>query len=211
MRFRISGTSNIADRPQTGQYFENHVFSDKSAIYHYEKYRESIEAYHQRTADVAVVETGVETGVKTFVIMAPDIFGLGTGPVNRYSIQVPAMMAAALKSGYVGVIGEGETRWDHVHVEDVADLYLILLKAVLSGKHIPEGKRGIYFAESGNHSHRERSAKLAKVMHEAGLLQEPAVRMLTLEEAAQQWAGGHVGRAELGFGSKYIHPDPLMK
>lgn len=44
-----SGTSNVSDRPISGQYSESRIFSDKEDIYAYKKEREAIEKYDQRT------------------------------------------------------------------------------------------------------------------------------------------------------------------
>jgi hypothetical protein len=55
------------------------VFSDKEDIYHYILEREAAEPYAQRTSDLTVVETGKATGVKTFIIMSPTVYGRGMG------------------------------------------------------------------------------------------------------------------------------------
>ena len=50
-----SGTSNIANRPIAGKWIEERIFSDRDGIYAYEKMRDELEPYSQRTTDVVVV------------------------------------------------------------------------------------------------------------------------------------------------------------
>ncbi|OGM42806.1 hypothetical protein ABOM_008985 [Aspergillus bombycis] len=196
---QISGTSNLSDRPHTDGYTDTHCFSDEEDIYSYEKYRESREAYHQRTTDITVIETGEAVGVTTYIVMAPTIFGQGTGPFNRYSIQLPAMIADAVRSGAVSVVAQGNTIWSHVHVKDVAGLHVTLLYKICTKVAIPSGRKGIYFCETGEHSHREFSVRLAKAAHELGVLPTANVREITLEQAGDKLALGSVSRAELSF------------
>ena len=147
---KTSGTSNLADQPITGKHREDRIFSDKENIYAYEKQRDKEQAYPQvcrralhltslplscfqmlkrstdflqRTAELAVIETGIAHNVKTYVIMSGLIYGTGTGLFNRHSIQIPIQMRAAIKAKEVTVIGEGKGTWDYVHIEDLGSLY----------------------------------------------------------------------------------------
>lgn len=199
---QISVTSNLSDRPHTDGYTDTHQFNDEEDIYSYEKYRESREVYHQRTTDIAVIETGEALGVTTYVVMAPTIYGQGTGPFNRYSIQLPSLIADAIKSSSVSVLLEGKTIWSHVHVKDVASLHTTLLRHICTDSQIPSGRKGIYFCETGEHSHREFSEMLAKACYDLGILPTADVKEITLQEAGDKLALGSVPRAELSFGAK---------
>ncbi|KAJ5164853.1 NAD dependent epimerase/dehydratase family protein [Penicillium coprophilum] len=198
---QISGTSNLSDRPHTDGYTDTHQFNDEEDIFSYEKYRESREAYYQRTTDITVVEAGEALGVTTYVVMAPTVYGLGTGSFNRSSIQLPAMIADAIKSGMVSVVSEGKTIWSHVHVQDLASLHLTLLQYICTDSQIPSGRKGIYFCETGEHSHREFSELLAKAAYELDVLPTAEVKKITLQEAGDKLALGSILRAELSFGA----------
>lgn len=107
---RTSGTSNMADRPITKKYVEsipNREFSDQDDIYGYEKMRHAEEPYPQRRAELSTIDAGLETGVKTIVIMSPLIYGIGTGEFNTETVQVQAYARYALKNGYAITIGDG--------------------------------------------------------------------------------------------------------
>lgn len=99
------------------------------------------------------------------------------------------------------MLGKGEGAWDFVHVSDLADLYLILLKRVLAGEDVPVGEKGILFSASGWFRWREMAKDIADALFKVGALKTKEVTSINLEEAAK-WAGGHVLTAELGFASK---------
>ncbi|RAK85132.1 NAD dependent epimerase/dehydratase family protein [Aspergillus costaricaensis CBS 115574] len=178
---QISGTSNLSDRPYTEGYIDTHVFSDDEDIYSYEKYRESRETYFQRTTDIAVIEESEASGVTTYIL--------------------PTMIADALRTGSCSVVSEGDTVWNHVHIEDLAALHLVLLQHIFRGIKIPSGRKGIYFCETGEHSHLEFSEYLAKAGHKLGVFPSSEVAKITIQEAGEKWVFGNTSSAELGFAS----------
>ncbi|PSN60624.1 NAD dependent epimerase/dehydratase family protein [Corynespora cassiicola Philippines] len=190
-----SGTSNLGDRAVSrawvhgGGQGEIREFDDVADdVYGFEKMREEGHAYAQRGAELAVVELGVELGVDTLVVMSPTIYGVGTGLFNRISIQIPAYIRCVLENGYAVVAGEGLGRWDHVHVEDLADLYGILVREVVKdgGVALPSGKKGIVFSANGRHSWLEVAQGAADACYEAGKTRERRVEKVTLAEAAEK-------------------------
>ncbi|KAG4433790.1 hypothetical protein IFR05_010729 [Cadophora sp. M221] len=197
---RTTGTSNLGDQPITGAYSESHIFSDTEDIYAYEKKREAIQVYGQRTTDITAIETGLSINVPTTLIMSPTIYGIGLGQFNKLSIQVPSMMRHAITAGRAEMIGNGEGAWDYVHVEDLAELYLILLKRVLAGEDIPVGEKGIVFTPSGWYRWRDLADGIANALFELGAVPTKEVASISVEEAAK-WAGGDIFTAELAFAS----------
>ncbi|CAF3489855.1 hypothetical protein FGSG_02815 [Fusarium graminearum PH-1] len=185
-----SGTSNFGNRPISGKYLEEpRVFSDKDDIYAYEKFREGKEQYKQRTADVVVFETGVELGVETYIICSPLIYGRGTGLFNKSSIQIPIMIRAAVKRGEAIYAGDGLGVWDHTHIEDIANLYTLIVAEILRQEKIPSGREGFYFANHGTQSWLDIAKAIAKVGHQRGKLAvEP--KSVSLSEASQAFFDG---------------------
>jgi len=182
-------------------YLEQRVFSDKDSLYEYELQRESIETYPQRTTDITVIKTGLEQSVKTYLIMSPLIYGLGTGPVNKLSIQAPAIIRDMIKHENAAVIGEGKAIWNHVHIEDLVRLYELVLHKVISGESIPEGKKGFYFSATGEQSWWELVDIIAKAGYSVGVSKQEKPKEVSLEEGAKRLAGGDVQLAELAFAS----------
>ncbi|KAI1090185.1 NAD dependent epimerase/dehydratase family protein [Rostrohypoxylon terebratum] len=182
-----SGTSNVSTRTlgvDVGQ--EINEFDDAQGnIYEYEKDREQNEGpYAQRTTELAVVDKGLELGVKTLVIMSPTIFGLGTGLWNKISVQIPLFTGAVLQLNRPIVLGDGRGVWDHVHVQDLAELYVLVLRRIIEngGEGVPTGKKGIIFSANGRHSWLEVSQAVAAAFHEKGVFADQEVQSIGLAD-----------------------------
>ncbi|KAF2642725.1 NAD dependent epimerase/dehydratase family protein [Massarina eburnea CBS 473.64] len=188
-----SGASNLGDRAVSGAWeHEGGVvreFDDaRDDVYAFERAREAIHTYAQRGTELGVVDLGIDLGVKTLVVMSPTIYGVGTGLFNKISIQIPAYIRCVLENGYAVVAGEGKGMWDHVHVEDLADLYGILVEEMLKdgGTALPSGKNGILFSANGRHSWLEVAQEAVDACYEQGKATERRVEKVSLAEAAQK-------------------------
>ncbi|KAK3331444.1 NAD dependent epimerase/dehydratase family protein [Apodospora peruviana] len=192
--FQIAGTSNIADRPFTQAWIEKdpeREFDDaKDDIYAYEKEREAHAPYAQRTAELAVVDGGLELGVKTLVIMPGLIYGVGTGLFNKNSIQMLSYMKSALHYGFGTIVGDGSGVWGHVHVRDLAELYKIAVLDVVEngGKRLPSGKKGIIFADNGRSTWLEVAQGATTAVFEEGKIKENQVQSVDLKVGAVRLA-----------------------
>ncbi|OGE56666.1 hypothetical protein PENARI_c003G08871 [Penicillium arizonense] len=197
-----SGTSSIGDHPISKTYIETNELHDDENIYEYQRTREANEAYKQRTTDLAVFNTGLETGVKTTIIMAPTIFGIGTGPAKKLSIQIPTLIRRSLEYNQAVVIGDGAGEWDHIHISDLTSLFELALFKVLNGEDVPYGKEGVLFAETGRHTWLDISKAIASVGQELKALDTEGVRIVSLDEATAWSVNGSRQVRELGFASK---------
>ncbi|KAL8304524.1 hypothetical protein RB597_004324 [Gaeumannomyces tritici] len=193
------GTSALGDQAVSGKLVETRVFNDKTDdIFAYERERQAKEVYDQRTTDLAILEAGEASGVRTYIIMPPTIYGVGTGAFNRLSIQVLAIMRAARRDGFTTLIrGARDQQWGHVNVTDLALLYeLILARALESSSSSsssstssstpppPSGAKGLYFAVTGHHSWGEVADRVAREGRRLGYVASDEVRELPLQEAA---------------------------
>lgn len=179
----LSGASNLADQPVTRAYVEDREFDDlRDDVYGYERMRNDLRPYHQRTTELGIIDRSLELGVRTVVVMPPLVFGRGKGLFNRVSVQIPVYVEAALRRDQAVVVGEGSGELDHVHVEDLAELYAILVEEILEngGERLPRGKKAILFASNGRHTWMEVAQRVAHAMGEEG-----RVVNLSLEEGAQ--------------------------
>ncbi|KAL7627364.1 hypothetical protein AAE478_001557 [Parahypoxylon ruwenzoriense] len=186
-----SGTSNVADRPISGAWIEREEgreFDDaRDDVYEYEVGREARHAYAQRTTELGVVDTGLELGVKTLVIMSPTIHSPGTGLFNTASIQIPMYVRGVLKHGHGVVVGSGKGTWDHVHVEDLAELYVTVVRRVLEkgGEGVPTGKKGIIFSGNGRHTWMDVVQVVVDVCYAEGRIPDKRVESIGLAEGAR--------------------------
>ncbi|EXJ72304.1 uncharacterized protein A1O5_04808 [Cladophialophora psammophila CBS 110553] len=197
-----SGTSNVADRPISMQYVESrYPLSDKDDIFAYMKTRDEDVPYAQRTSDIVITETGLEHGVKTYVLMSPSLYGIGVSPLHEFC-HVPILIRAGLKLGKVPVVGAGSGIWDHAHIQDMACFYETVVTKILDGQDIPSGKDGIYFIESGEHTWREIAERVAEAGVALGALQTTELQTLDLQGSRDTLGGGWGLIAEIGWASK---------
>ena len=68
------------------------------------------------------------SGVRAVVVRPPLVYGRGG------SIQVPLLIDIARQTGIARYIGRGENRWSTAHVDDLADMYALVLQHDLSGE-----------------------------------------------------------------------------
>lgn len=141
---------------------------------------------HHRNVDILVQET-ISDAVRVAIVCPPTIYGEGSGPVNTRSIQVPDLAKATLKEGYAPVVGKGETEWDNVNIDDLADLFLRLLDATQnpSKSKNPEifGLHGYFFASNGVHRWSDVSQWILDEAAKQGYLSGAATKTVSLTEA----------------------------
>lgn len=111
-----------------------------------------------RAARVAInqsVLAAANDGVRAVVACPTMIYGQGRG-VHRESIQVPWFVRLAKKHGIARHIGRGENIWSNVHIDDLTDLYLLILDRAPPG--------ALYYAENGENSMREICEAISRML-----------------------------------------------
>ena len=136
----------------------------------------------RRVAIDQLVLGGAARGVRSAVLCNTLIYGHGALP--RDSVQLPRLLKQARKSGVVRHVGRGLNSWFNVHIDDVADLYLLALEKTAAGT--------FYFVEAGEASFRDMSAAIAAA------LDLDAPQDWPLPQAIGEW-GYEMG--SYGFGS----------
>lgn len=132
-----------------------------------------------RAARVALNETiraAADRGVRTVVVAPSLIYGLGHG-LERHSMQVPWLIALARKSGIARHVGSGGNIWSNVHMDDLLDLYALVLERAPAGS--------FYYAENGENSMREVCEAISRMLGFGGRTQS-----MSLKDAAEEWGEG---------------------
>ncbi|KAI5455607.1 hypothetical protein BGZ63DRAFT_518955 [Mariannaea sp. PMI_226] len=143
-------------------------------------------APHQEV-DLTIIEAGKKGG-KTAIVCPSAIFGLGRGPGNTRSIQVPELASHILQRKYAFSVGQGKNVWSSVHIHDVSNLFLLLVEAAAQGGGSAAwGAGGFYFVENGELSWTAASRKIAEVALKQGLLESTDVECVNPEEADKIW------------------------
>ncbi|MFD2416484.1 NAD-dependent epimerase/dehydratase family protein [Amycolatopsis pigmentata] len=109
-----------------------------------------------RAARVAIdrfVLAAAGKGIRTAVLCHSLIYGNAQGPA-RDSVLVAALIQQARARGVVEQVGPGDNIWSTVHLEDVADLYLLALEKAPAGT--------FCFSENGEASFGEIAGAIAR-------------------------------------------------
>jgi len=128
----------------------------------------ALDAPH-RNVDNLVLNASKAGDVDIVIICPPLIYGVAEGnPFNNRSQQVPLTIKTAIKNGVVNYVGNGKHVWNNVHVLDLADLYLLLLRKIQAGA-APLGTDGYFFAENGENDFVQIAEGISKHLKENGV------------------------------------------
>lgn len=128
-----------------------------------------------RHVDLEIFSAAKAGLVKTYLMVPPTVFGRGLGPFaeNRMSIQLPRLVYQSLRVRRAMYVGEGKAQWSNVHVEDLADLYLLLFEAALKNE-APEGLAGLYYPATEFFTWSDVSVRIGQILHDKGLIADPS-------------------------------------
>ncbi|WP_292008463.1 NAD-dependent epimerase/dehydratase family protein [Chryseobacterium sp.] len=124
--------------------------------------------------------------IRSIVIVPTMVYGTGLG-LKKESIQIPSLIKFSKEKGFGVYFGKGENIWSNLHIEDLADLYILALEKAKAGS--------IYYAENGYASIKDLAHKISEHYH----LLPP--QSLKVEEAVDRFgpAGGYFGFASNSF------------
>ena len=143
-----------------------------------------------------------QKNIRSIVIVPTMVYGEGLG-LKKDSIQLPALINFSKEKGFGVYFGKGENIWSNLHIEDLADLYVLALEKAEPGS--------VYYAENGLSSIKNLAENISK-KHRL----QPA-KSLDVQEAVNRFgaAGGYFGfasnslcnadkaRTELNWNPKY--------
>jgi nucleoside-diphosphate-sugar epimerase len=99
------------------------------------------------------------------------------------------LVQTSLKRGQAPIVGRGLSEWDHVHVNDLADLFILLAEAaVKNDKSLDSdlwGSDVYYLAEGGNHVWGEVSKWVAEDGFKKGYLKTKEVQAMEVDDAKE--------------------------
>ena len=139
--------------------------------------------------------------LKTVIVLPPLIYGIGTGPFNHTSYQLPLLIRTALKRQKAEMIGLGQSTWNNVHIADVTDAYIIIFDQLLDAygpnaksdarpsPYLTTGREGYYFVENGRHTWRQLSEKIGEVLHKKGVIKSSDVTSFPDNEVESSLCG----------------------
>jgi len=151
-----SGTGVLADNA-AGMYATETIYNDLDVA----QIESLADTQMHRDVDLLIVEADKAGYLKSYIILPSTIYGIASNPLvdskiqNPRSQQIPALVRASIDRKQGGMVGEGKNLWPNVHIDDVADLYILLFDLVTSPSAttpVGHGREGFYFGENGEHS-----------------------------------------------------------
>ncbi|KAI1205649.1 uncharacterized protein F4807DRAFT_278119 [Annulohypoxylon truncatum] len=141
-----------------------------------------------RNVDKLVLAAGEDARIKTAVVAPPLIYGIGRGPGNQRSVQIPRLIENFIQGRKGFQIGEGKAWWNNVHVHDLSELFALFYKEALSGeKKEVWGTDGYYFAENGAAVWKDISSRIVEILYSKGLINDKNIDKISPEEAAKMF------------------------
>ncbi|KAJ4390723.1 hypothetical protein N0V93_004321 [Gnomoniopsis smithogilvyi] len=147
------------------------------------------DAFH-RNVDKIVLEATTQHSdiVKATIVCPPTIYGKGRGPVSGRGRQVYEMAKLILTGKYIPIIGAGKSRWNNVHIEDLSDVFELLVEAAVRKDLFDElwGAKGYMLIENGEHVWSDLARKMGKEAERSGYVESLEERPLDKETALNQ-------------------------
>lgn len=181
---QISGAGVISDSTDPAKYVPEKVYSDVSDI---DEINSLDASQPHRPADKLVLsmEQCNPEFIKTVIISPPVIFGISNGFNNKLSVQLPWLIKAVYKVGYNFTVYKGETRWSHVHIEDIGALFTLIIKLFEKGQDFKSGYYGYYFANDGSDQYwKDVAIKVTDELYSRGLISSTEIKELSPEEVS---------------------------
>ncbi|KAF9575540.1 hypothetical protein BGW38_008211, partial [Lunasporangiospora selenospora] len=182
-----SGTGVLLDRAK-GQFKSEEIYRDDDEA----KLKAIPHDQPHRNVDIEILSQDLVGKVDTYIVAPPTIWGRGTGPVNKNSIQIPHQIQLSLKSKQALQAGKGLNVWSRIHVIDLGRFYVELLERSLEEPQehgvvgtLPKNVEGYYFAEDGEFTFGEVAQEIAAVFKELGINSSGEVKSVDADNAAE--------------------------
>ncbi|OCK74520.1 NAD(P)-binding protein [Lepidopterella palustris CBS 459.81] len=132
-------------------------------------------ALHRKT-DMWLLDNS--SNVDLCMVCPPSIYGRGVGEPalsNIYSVQIPFIIAHAVRNGRTQQIGPGKNVSSQIHVADLVQLYLKLLRIYLEGGDLPTGYLFPVPENGGEHVMGDLVNAIARELKKQGILETDEV------------------------------------
>ncbi|KAJ5166464.1 uncharacterized protein N7482_005245, partial [Penicillium canariense] len=159
---------------------------DDDPVYFLEK--QCTESHVTWQIDVSVAEQVPAAGLTGMIVMPPTVHGRGSGTWNKLSLQIPALIKAAIQHKQVYKFAK-DREVAMIHISDLTAFYALLTEAILQQKDLPTGRDGYYFIVSHTVRWWDILEHLAAAMHARGLVTEPTVKVWPNDEFMEEALG----------------------
>lgn len=155
-----SGTNFLSDDAR-GEFTSDHIYSEDDV--------ETLPLTnpHRDVDDFLLKQFRSNTSKFDLMIIAPStVWGVGSGPDNVLSDQIPYLTRNAVGHRQVYVRGKGKSIRTHVHVIDLAEFYALAVKKYFE---TPGGHTGLFLAVTEEYNVGEVSQQIQNALFDLGL------------------------------------------
>lgn len=135
--------------------------------------------------DRAILRTASKNpSIRTAIVCPPLIYGISKNENGaREHSAARQYVVDILHRGRGFFLNEGQSRWSTVHIDDLAQLFLILVEqAAQGGGKASWGSEAYYFAEDGEIRFKDFATDVSRIAFEKGYLSTQEVDSITTEE-----------------------------
>ncbi|RYC54659.1 hypothetical protein CHU98_g11551 [Xylaria longipes] len=156
---------------------------DGDPVYKLEK--ELNDGFPIRMTNTIITELAKAQGVTNFVVGVPFVYGTGAGKWKKISQNIPATVKAAISLKTVYKFDQ-DSNFVAVHISDLAEYYVLLVKKILQGEKLPSGEEGYYFAATHEAGWWDMTQGLAEALYARGLVTEPTAKVWLSDDMAAE-------------------------
>ncbi|OOQ83276.1 nucleoside-diphosphate-sugar epimerase [Penicillium brasilianum] len=172
----LSGTGTLSDYQDTDLFrgkLNPKTYSDIHDID--EITSRPMERLHRVTdSSIQAIGERYKDTVKTAIVAPPSIYGKGWGPGRTDSFYFPLFVPEVRKHGFTMYCNEGSNRKGWTHIEDLVDVYqLLIARAAAGGDGVTWGKNAYFLTTTQDASQKELATAVGKVLHEKNILPSP--------------------------------------
>jgi len=187
-----SGTGVLSDDAR-GMYATETIYYDSDV----QQIESLPDTQLHRNVDLEIVGADKEGYIKSYIVLPSTIYGVAqnrfvdAGFQNPRSQQIPSLSKFSLDRKQGGMVGEGKNLWPNVHIDDVANLYILLFDLTTSSSTATpgHGREGFYFGENGEHSLYQIGQAICKALIDLGVGGTDTPTTFSKEEL-QKYTGG---------------------
>ncbi|KAK6455911.1 uncharacterized protein RJT20DRAFT_135899 [Scheffersomyces xylosifermentans] len=215
-----SGTSVLGDGLDAKKGATTKVYSDKYDIDEINSL--DLEQPHRPVDKIILDIHDRNPKVEVAIICPSTIYGISNGYDNVVSAQIPWLIKSTIRHNKGYSVFDGNYVWNHIHIKDLGDLYLLLLNKLLRGDDVPANRQGYYFGSYAiegeekvttepseiEHTWRQVSAAVAESLFAKGVIEskevdslqpEPIIKLNDSEWAPYYWGTNSRSRGDNGY------------
>ncbi|KAF8665814.1 hypothetical protein AX16_000257 [Volvariella volvacea WC 439] len=160
--------------------------------------------------EIIAVGERKENPIKTMIILPSWVYGIGDG-VQKITLGLRMYLNFSKAAGYAITFGRGLNQSSSIHIKDVANSMITMIKGALDGT-AGTGAQGLYFAGDEfetSPSLKEVQDEIGNVLYELGLVSQPGSQSIPLSSPLAQSLPGPVLR--IFSGNSYGVAEKLKK